>query len=86
MRAEDVLPDDTDYAVFNGIAARKGTVAAFLANARIWSDLSRPAEVRAEAERHIVEAIPALGALGLFDVLTIKDERLRNFVEANKGG
>lgn len=62
---------------------RKGSVGAFLANARVLEDPSASAEARAIAERDIIDALPGLRALGLFDVLMIRNERLRAFVEAH---
>ncbi|WNG36696.1 hypothetical protein F0U60_25485 [Archangium minus] len=47
-----------------GILARKGSVAAFMANARVLSDPAASEEARTEAELHIVELLPALRALG----------------------
>jgi len=35
MRAEDILPEDVNQTVMNGVLVRKGSVGAFLANARI---------------------------------------------------
>ncbi|RYE54457.1 MAG: hypothetical protein EOP20_11845, partial [Hyphomicrobiales bacterium] len=60
---------------------RKGTVAAFLANARTWTNASACADERALAQAQIVEDVAALRALGLFDVLEIRDVNLRAFVE-----
>ncbi|WP_408950958.1 hypothetical protein [Lysobacter sp. Hz 25] len=80
MRAEDMLPDHLDHTRIDGVLVRKGSVGAFLANARVWSDGEADAEARAQAERHIVEALPALRALGLFEVLEIRDPGLRAFV------
>ena len=82
MRAEDLLPDHLDHTRIDGVLVRKGSVGAFLANARVWSD--GDADARAQAERHIAEALPALRALGLFEVLEIRDARLRAWV-AGKG-
>lgn len=78
MRAEDLLPDHLDHTRIDGVLVRKGSVGAFLANARVWSD--GDADARAQAERHIAEALPALRALGLFEVLEIRDARLRAWV------
>lgn len=80
MRAEDMLPDHLDHTRIDGVLVRKGSVGAFLANARVWSDGEADAEARAQAERHIVEALPALRALGLFEVLEIRDPGLRAWV------
>ena len=83
MRAEDLLPDNVDQGEFNGVVVRKGSVGAFLANAKLRADPSRSALERSTAEHHIIEALPALRALGLFDALEIRDEELRNFVAAH---
>ena len=80
MRAEDMLPDHLDHTRIDGVLVRKGSVGAFLANARVWSDGEADAYARAQAERHIVEALPALRALGLFEVLEIRDPGLRAWV------
>jgi hypothetical protein len=83
MRADDLLPDSVNQGEFNGVVVRKGSVGAFLANAKLRTDPTRSALERATAERHIIEALPALRALGLFDALQIRDEELRSFVEAH---
>lgn len=82
MKAQDVLPDDLNQGIFNGMAVRKGTVGAFLANARVCSDPSAPAEAVVVARRDIRDAIPALRALGLFEVLEVRDPALRAWIEA----
>ena len=64
----------------NGTTVRKGTVGAFLVNARAWCDPTTPDADRREAEDHMREALPALHALGLFEVLEIRDDRLRAFL------
>jgi hypothetical protein len=80
MRAEHVLADHVNQADFNGTTVRKGTVAAFLVNARVWADPASAAPARAEAAADIVAALPGLRALGLFEVLEIRDVRLREWV------
>lgn len=82
MRPDQVLPDDVDHGQFNGVTVRKGTVAAFLANARLWGDRSAGTQERLQAQAQIVEDLPALRALGLFDVMEIRDDALRAFVAA----
>jgi hypothetical protein len=84
MRAEDRLPDAANESFIDGISVRKGTVGAFLLNAKVWSDRTSSDEARIIAERDIVDALPALRALGLFDVLSIRDERLRAFIDAHQ--
>jgi len=80
VRPEDVLPDDTDHTDFDGVAIRKGTIAAFLQNAMRWSDPAVAEPERQELMRAIVESLPALRAVGLFDVLEVRDERLRKIL------
>lgn len=82
MRAHDILPDHLDEARIDGVAVRKGSVAAFLANAHTLTDPRTDNATRAEAEQHIREALPALRAVGLFEVLEIRDARLRAWVES----
>lgn len=82
MRAEDVLPDNVDHVqIAPGVVGRKGTVAAFLANARVWCDASADTAARASAERDILDALPTLRALGFFDVLQVRDEKLRSLID-----
>ena len=83
MRAEEVLPDDVNQNEINGVVIRKGSIGAFLANAKTLADPAASAEARVIAERDIVQALPALRATGLFDVLQIRNDRLRAFVEAH---
>ncbi|UUQ64334.1 hypothetical protein NLK61_24470 [Pseudomonas fuscovaginae UPB0736] len=82
MKASDILPDDMNSTHFAGLNVRKGTVAAFLHNAKTWSE-STSDEERAKAQRDILESLPALRALGLFDVLAIRDARLCALVDAH---
>jgi hypothetical protein len=81
MRAQDLLPDDTNQLEMKGVNVRKGTIGAFLANARMLGDQNVSAAARAAAERDIIEALPALRAIGLFDVLQIRDPKLKDFVD-----
>lgn len=81
MRAEDVLPDHLDQGRFNGVTVRKGTVGAFLANARTWCDPATPDEQRLLAEQDILQALPALQALGLFEVLQVRDGKLARLLK-----
>lgn len=81
MRAEDLLPDDLNQGQFNGTTVRKGTVGAFLLNARVLADAGASDEQRRQAEQDIIEALPALKALGLFEILQVRDEQLRRLCE-----
>lgn len=82
MKAQDVLPDDRDSADFQGVTVRKGTVGAFLANSRLWCDANAAPQARECAGADLREALPALRALGLFEVLEVRDPALRRWLEA----
>jgi len=82
MRAEDVLPDRHNEVRLGDVVARKGSVAAFLANARVLADPAADAEARAQAERDTRDLLPALRALGLFDVLEVRDAGVRDWLRA----
>ncbi|MGE8186618.1 hypothetical protein [Pseudomonas sp. NPDC086278] len=81
MRAEDLLPDHLDHGPFNGTTVRKGTVGAFLINARMLIDPCTPESQRAVATLDILQALPALRALGLFDLMEVRDPVIRALCE-----
>lgn len=82
MRAHDILPDHIDQTDIGGVTVRKGSVAAFLGNARTLADPSAGDEARAQAQAHIRELLPSLRALGLFEALEIRDKALRAWIES----
>ncbi|WP_198919128.1 hypothetical protein [Pseudomonas chlororaphis] len=81
MRAEDLLPDQLDHGDFNGTRVRKGTVGAFLINARLWADPGTSAQQRRIAEEDLLAALPVLQALGLFELMQLRDPALRALCE-----
>lgn len=80
MRAQDVLPDHVNEVEVGGVTVRKGSVGAFLANARVLLDPGASAGARAAAAGDIEALAPALRALGLFDLLEVRDPQLRALV------
>ncbi|WP_338401323.1 hypothetical protein [Pseudomonas chlororaphis] len=50
-------------------------------NARAWLSTDTDSETKSIAEIDIVGALPALQALGLFDLMTINDARLRALID-----
>ena len=81
MRAEDILPDHLNQIERNGVVIRKGNVGAFLANAKVWCAPAAELAQRVLAGRDILEALPAVRALGLFEVFSIRDAALYLLVE-----
>ena len=63
MRAEQMLPDHADRIEAGGTTIRKGTVGAFLVNARVLTDPNAAPADRARAEADTIDALPALRAL-----------------------
>ncbi|KVV44647.1 preprotein translocase subunit SecD [Burkholderia ubonensis] len=82
MRADEMLPDHLNQLDLNGTTIRKGSVGAFLANARVLIDPRADEAERSRAEADAAEVLPALRALGLFDVFEIRDTALRAWVDA----
>lgn len=82
MRAEDLLPDGQNQIDLAGTTIRKGTVGAFLINARVWLDPQSVTSQRQQAEADMRDAVPALQALGLCEVLDIRDPALRQWLAA----
>jgi hypothetical protein len=83
MRAHDVLAEDEDQIEFGGVRVRRNSLAAFLANAAFLRRPGLPVDMQDVILHEIFEALPALRAIGLFDVFEIKDPRLRAFVAAS---
>lgn len=82
MRAQDFLPDEVDAVKVDGLSVRKGSIGAFLRNAVAFADPAVTGAARAAVLRDIEDGLPGLRALGLFDILEIRDPALRAFVEA----
>lgn len=75
--------DEDDQIAFGGVRVRKASVAGFLANAAFLRRPGVPRDLRDAVLRDIFDALPTLRAIGLFDVLEIRDPDLRAFVEAS---
>ncbi|MBI3727867.1 MAG: hypothetical protein HY254_05990 [Burkholderiales bacterium] len=84
MKAEDILPDHINTTTINGLTIRKGTVAAFVVNAKIYLQPDSSPDERSEAKTAVLEAMPALQALGIFDVFVIADTGLRELVATHQ--
>lgn len=80
MNAEDILPDGVNEVESNGIRIRKGSVGAFLANVAAFEKPGATGEAREAALADIRAAAPALRAIGLFDVMEIRNPQVRAIV------
>ncbi len=81
IRPEDVLPDGADDASFAGVTARKGTVAAFVANAKLLDDLPAGSPGREAIVAQLRALAPALRAVGIFDVFTPRSPEVAALVD-----
>ena len=81
MKPQDILPDQQDDVQVNGLTVRKGSVGAFLASVRDWQDPTGSDATRAAAEADLRSLLPALHALGLFQVLTARDPVLQRLID-----
>jgi len=84
MKAQDIIPDGQDFTVIEGHTVRKGSVGAFLANARVLEDANATADERRVARDDLASLIPTLDALGLFDVFELRSPALRDEVARHR--
>lgn len=68
VRPEDVLADADSATTFGGVDVRKGTIAAFVLNAKRLADLSATDPNRAAIEAQLRALAPGLRAVGVLDV------------------
>jgi hypothetical protein len=68
VRPEDVLADDVDSATLNGTEVRKGSVAAFIANAKLLESLAPTDPLYSEVAAQLSALVPAVRAVGVLDV------------------
>lgn len=80
---QDILPDGVEQTEISGVNIRMGTIAAFVANARLWSNPNTESSIRAEIEYEMIKSLPALRVLGVLDVFTPRDEQLKEFIDAH---
>jgi hypothetical protein len=77
MRPEDMLEDQQDARIINGVQIRKGTLGAFIANARRLDGYSVDSAERGEVLDQLRAFAPAVRALGLLEVFEPRGEVLQ---------
>jgi hypothetical protein len=85
VRPEDVLPDGVDVVVRDGVAVRKGSVAAFIANAQRLEQLGREEPEYVEVLAQLRALAPALAAVGVFQVFQVRSPVLAGIIEEMTG-
>ncbi|MGB2721379.1 MAG: hypothetical protein WBG53_25395 [Rhodococcus sp. (in: high G+C Gram-positive bacteria)] len=81
IRPEDVLPDGAERASFDGLEIRKGTVAAFVANARALDDAEQGTETHRELLAALGNLAPQLAAIGLLEVFEPRNPQIAELVK-----
>jgi hypothetical protein len=82
VRPEDLLPAGVDSGVINGVEVRKGTVAAFVANAKRLDALSPDSDEYTELAHQLRAAKPLLEAIGVLEVFDVRSQRLKDVFAA----
>ena len=82
MRPQDILPDHHNEVQMIGLTVRKGGVGAFRASVRDWQDPASDSTRRATAEADLRALLPALHALGLFQILAARDPALQRLIDS----
>jgi hypothetical protein len=79
---QDVLPDHVESTTLGGWEVRKGSVAAFVANAKALEGLpAGPA--RDDTVAALRDLAPALEAVGVFDVFALRSDAVRAALDCN---
>jgi hypothetical protein len=68
VRPEDVLSDDANTGMMDGLEVRKGSIAAFIANVRILESLAPGDPDYPAVEEQLHALAPAVRAVGVLEV------------------
>ncbi|MDN3351859.1 hypothetical protein [Actinomadura sp. DC4] len=82
VRPEDVLPDGVDGTLLNGVPVRKGSVAAFVANAQRLQRLTPGTDEHRQVSDQLRALTPAVAAVGLFEIFEARSPELRDIIAA----
>ncbi|WP_317205829.1 hypothetical protein [Janthinobacterium sp.] len=85
MIPEDILADGQQYLDLDGLRLRKGSVAAFMANVLLLDAPDCLPAARERARADLLDLLPGLRALGLFEVFTLKSAAAQAIVDAAPG-
>lgn len=80
VRPEDILADGVDSAAVNGRIVRKGTMAAFLANAEILEDANVTEAQKQEVFAVMQDLASSLVAIGLHKHVVFKNPRIEQIL------
>jgi hypothetical protein len=81
VRPEDAIPDNANAYVTNGgVQVRKGTVAAFMENARDLSTLTPGTPDHDAVAAQLRALAPAMAAAGVFDIFEVRSAVIREII------
>jgi hypothetical protein len=80
MRAEDLFPAGVDSVEVDGVRVRKGSIAAFIHNALALDQLDPEGEEYERAVAEIQSLAPALKAVRVFEVFSLRSDRVARIV------
>ena len=80
VKPEDLLADGVDSTIINGMSIRKGTVAAFLANADILEDNHTNQQQKQDALNMLKELAPAIIKVGLHRHVVFKNTEVEQIL------
>ena len=86
VRPEDVLSNAENTASVGGVTVRKGTVAAFIANAKLLDDMPADDPRTDVIEAELRALAPAVRAVGLLDVFAPRSPRITDILAAGTLG
>lgn len=81
IRPEDVLPENENYALVDGVKIRKGSIAAVMQNCKILSSPTASQEEKNRAKETIIELAPALVLLGVHEHMVWKNAEVQKIME-----
>lgn len=85
VQPEDILPDGVDSTVIDGQSVRKGTIAAFLANTKIFEDPNTDVAQQQEAFFALKKLAPGVIAIGLHQHVVFKNPQIEQIlIDAGK--
>ncbi len=82
ITSEDLYPEGVDFHDYNGVAARKGTVAAVIANIKIFESAQSSEEEKQAALEQIRKDAITLIAVGLHDCVTWKNPKIQQVIDS----
>ena len=81
LKPEDIIADGIDFTIKNGVKARKGSVAAIVANIKVLEDVTTLEDEKAKAWKILMELSETWFALELDQHLRIKNYEVQQLFD-----